>query len=213
MTLINHLKTAGDATPYFVSYYSGEGSDQAQNVHHALQTAGTPGFLSMTMTAGTTSRATMISALRNARTVLLIESPHYHSRPVCQVERDYSVARGARIIRVGTCPHSALVDCPPWIDDNLQYVNMQSARGFELQQLLSTPLPSPVELETRRRAAISLIEKTSAGDATLLATKLGIIDQLSGSGRVQKAELCQAMFLNPTQANRFCAEFDLDPLF
>jgi hypothetical protein len=212
--LIRDLKEIGGAVPYFISFYSAEGRTIAQQIHGTLSKHQIEGFFSADLQSGAPFKTAILDALRKVGTALLIETPGYHTRGRCRTERDFALARGIRVLRVGLCDRALLAECPNWLNDNIQHTNYNATSQLAFEQaFLGTPLPTRPALELRRRAALSLVEGVSAAEITTLAAKLNLEDELSGAAKERRVQICNAGFRTETQADRFCAELDLLPLF
>lgn len=209
--LIEDLKSANDAQPYFISFYSAEGRSAAESLHQALQSAGVTGFLSDDLQSGDQYRDDIVRALKSCKTVFLIESADYHTRSRCKVERDFAVAKGARILRLLICDPSRLNQVPVWLNEDFNYEVVQDDSGFRLNdRVLGLSLTSKVsDLQRRRRAGLDLIARLTAPQVRSEAMKLGVEEELAGAASDQKGQLAAAAFASDTQADRFCRELDL----
>lgn len=215
MKLVEDLKNANDAQPYFISFYSSEGRDAAQALHDALSSASVSGFLSDELQSGDQGRDEMIHALKASRTVFLIESPDYHTRSRCKVERDFAVAKGARILRLLLCSADELKEVPAWLNEEYQYETVKTAAGFQLgSKILGMSLTAKTtDLRRRRRGGMDIIARMTPTQVKTEATKLGLEDELFGNPSDLKNQFSAAAFAADTQADRFCREVDLKPQF
>ncbi len=212
MSLINDFRTL-KAEPYFISFHSGGALAEAQSLHTALQSAGIKGFLSDDLPNGAPWKQDAAYALRAAKTVILIESEIYHQRPRCIVERNFGVANGARVLRIGLTPRGDLKDCPAWLEGGIQHQIFWNGGVFDLGSVLALKLPNIANLALRKRAGLELIRGLSESEVRSLATTLGVRGQITGEPDDWQNRLAEIMFGNNVKADQFGQEFDLLAIF
>jgi hypothetical protein len=200
---------------YFISFCAADSEEQALLLHEALQAAGTPGFISAeNLGTGAQWRRDIAANLKACQVTFLIETASYHTRPRCQLERDYSVAAGKRVIRVLLCPHSDLHGLPPYLDEGIQYDTFVDGDGRFLlkDKLLGIALPDQPDLSVRKLGARALLDGYPEDVVRDIASQLGISDQLPSRGA--SAVQVRTSFLDTTYgssvlADGFCARIDL----
>jgi hypothetical protein len=210
MTLYRDLQLPR-SSPYFISFDTADGQDASVALHQDLSAAGISGFISARLETGQW-REDIVGALRRARTVFLVETVGFHARPRCRVERDFAIANGARIVRLGLCSRGELHGAPSWISD-FSHVPVLSNGAFDLSRAATLSLPDSPSVELRKRAGIELLDRCSQDMVTKLASKLQLADHLAGSLTQQRSALVEASFGAETRAERFCTELDLMAMF
>jgi len=210
MNLINSFKTEKDASPYFISFYWDEGLEHARALHTVLSEAGIPGYMCVDMTTGTPFKRAITRTLQSANTVIFIETPNYHLRPACRLERDFAIAKGTRIMRIGTCSHSELNDVPTWLNGNIQHEDFMVNGNLDItQRILGVDLPPHLDLTIRRDGIRELIQRLTPDKLMLLATAMGLQDQLDGSPLARQSSFCSLVCMVDTSANDFCSRYDI----
>lgn len=197
----------------FISFYADEGSDYANKLKKCLETAGINCFISSELSSGVSWGNAILDALHRSSIIFLIETENYHTRPRCQIERDFAIAKGMHLLRVVLCDLNRLNGIPPWLND-IQYEKLNINGHFNPEKsLFGISLPDNVIHPIRQRAAFSLIEKVTPDNVNRLASVLSLSDQLTGSDHNRKTQLVNLAFTNIITADRFCNEIKLDGLF
>jgi len=213
--LRGHLEnTKPPALPYFISFYTGEAQQLAEELRRRL---GDGGFLSANdLQTGSQWKRELARNLKSAKTFLMLETPSYHTRPPCKIERAFAVAAGMRVIRIGLCPYDKLPDHPSYVDE-LQYEDFAKQQDLDtiLGKILEINLPRPIDdVQTCRNAGTELAKALTPGQLEALADQLGFGEEIQDkSGPSKISAFLRLAFRNDSNANQFCRELDLSSLF
>jgi tetratricopeptide (TPR) repeat protein len=215
MQLRHQLETSKpNALPYFISFYTAEGQPLAEELRSRL---GDTGFLSANdLQTGSQWKRELVKNLKLSKTFLMLETPLYHTRPSCRIERAFAVAAGMRVVRVGLCPSKKLPDYPSYVDE-FQYKDFAENEdpAVILENILNINLPSPIEdVKTRRDAGKELVKALTPGQLEELADGLRFGEEIQDKvGSMKINAFLRLAFRTELSADKFCKELDLSSLF
>lgn len=216
--LMRLLEEAHTAQPYFISFYTAEAVDEATALHNTLRNAGINGFLSAEdLGSGDQWRTEIISNLRRSQVFFCLETPAYHTRSRCRIERDFAVASGMRVVRIVLCDPQQLRDPPPFWNGDIEHDRFTDSAGrFMLgDKLLGIALPARLGLAVRKQGARMLLNGAPADIIRDMASQLDILAYITDSGTPahKKTEFLETVYGAESLADRFCEIVELALVF
>lgn len=214
MRLIDDIKKQLPNETYFISFYTGEGKSQASQLHAELTKNGLKGFLSdESLQSGSQWRTDIINNLRKSKIFFCIETPCYHNRPRCQVERDFAVVNRSRFVRVGLCDRNDLINTPAYINNEIQFERFTDTYGqFQIaQKLFGISLPGELGLNVRKDAGRRLLEGYQSDVLSDMASQLNISDRIPSNVSLvdKRTVFLDNAFSSHTMADKFSQIIDL----
>lgn len=179
--LLNDLTLpANQAIPYFISLCLHEGKEFGEEIHAALLGKG---FL-CTEAIGSNAewRRKIERGLREAKTLIIVETPSYYTRPFCELELLFGVAAGQRVVRVGLADGARN---QPTFMNSLQRVDYRTGthkHTLALDKLMSTRLEDAPSISIRKEAARGLVNMCDEVYLRTLADKLNILNVMPSHG-------------------------------
>ncbi|MBS1704220.1 MAG: toll/interleukin-1 receptor domain-containing protein [Armatimonadetes bacterium] len=201
---------------YFISFASADGRPAATQIHSALQAAGIQGFFSdESVQNGSSWKKDILVNLRASSLVLLIESPIYHTRPRCQVERDYAISLGKPTLRIGICDRTKLQDCAEYLNDHLNHANYMTGSSLDLATVLGLDVPAPPVMAARKEACMNLMDSMPPLAGDKIASKLDLTKMLSQGvpAEQRRIELMDLVFGSVNLADAFTLRLDPTIIF
>jgi hypothetical protein len=215
MMLITDMATAKpDAFPYFISVHVDEGIVAADSIMKML---GPRGFLcTQSISSGENWQGKVEQALRDSRTVLLVETDEYYNSIYCRLEAFYAVASGKRVLRVGCTTTNRPPANSTWLNSQVQYVNLidPTCQG-DLTVMARTRLPNQLTLNAQIEGGRQLVELLARDYLVSLASQLRISDTLPRNATevVYAADFTEQAFKTEAKAGHFCQCLDFGRFF
>ncbi len=201
---------------YFISFASADGRTQATLLHGTLQAVGLNGFFSdESIQNGNSWKDEIIANLKASSLVFLVESPLYHTRPRCQVERDYALSLGKPVLRIGVCDRSLLTNCPIYLDDYINHSNFENTSGFDLNSVLGLNIPANPVMAARKEASMNLTASIPPTMVDKVASTMNLSQAISKgvSSDQRLIELLDIVFASSNLADGFTARLDVTTIF